>query len=305
MRKTKIRGCVVLLLLFVMLLHTSVVSAAAAAGSDNTAPSVPAGLKITNRTFTSITLSWTAASDNIAVKGYHVYKDGKKVNSVVKTGCTVSTLIPGKGYEFTVTAYDAAGNFSSPSKKITAATLSDITAPSVPEGLKAAAVAETEVSLAWYPSFDNVKVKSYEIFLDGVKKTGTSKTSYTCKDLLPGKSYIFTVKALDIAGNYSGFTKSLKIETLKDLKAPSAPAGLKIKSVKGTAITLEWNGSTDNVKVKGYKIYRNGVEVETANGSSRSVRALKSTIINIFYVKAYDLAGNISQASNSVMVLMQ
>ena len=43
---------------------------------DTTAPSVPAGLSASAVTSTSATISWTASSDNVAVTGYKVFRDG-------------------------------------------------------------------------------------------------------------------------------------------------------------------------------------------------------------------------------------
>ena len=275
----------------------------AAAVSDLQPPTAPGTLSASAASYTSITLRWRPSSDNTSIKGYEVYCNGGRKASTAATSYECKGLEPGKSYSFFIKAYDIAGNYSIQSNKIYYETLTDAAAPSVPEGLKASSVAGTEINLSWSPSSDNVKVKGYEVFCDGIRKGKISKTAYSCKGLIPGKSYSFTVKALDIAGNFSGLSRQLKVTTAKDLEAPTAPTGLKVKAIKSTGISLEWTASTDNIKVKGYKIYCNGIEVATSTRTERTVKISKGLGINILWVKAYDLADNISAGSKSVTVL--
>jgi hypothetical protein len=44
------------------------------AGQLTTAPSTPASLTASGTTSTTTNLSWTAATDNVAVTGYNVYR---------------------------------------------------------------------------------------------------------------------------------------------------------------------------------------------------------------------------------------
>jgi hypothetical protein len=50
------------------------VGAAYAGTADTTAPSTPASLTASGTTSTTTNLSWTAATDNVAVTGYNVYR---------------------------------------------------------------------------------------------------------------------------------------------------------------------------------------------------------------------------------------
>ncbi|MCY0927948.1 cellulase family glycosylhydrolase [Streptomyces sp. H27-H1] len=92
--------------------------------TDTTAPTVPAGLSATARTANSVSLSWTASSDNVAVTGYDVYRGTVKVNATVVTGTTYTNtgLAPSTAYSYTVRARDAAGNMSAPSAALTVTT---------------------------------------------------------------------------------------------------------------------------------------------------------------------------------------
>jgi chitodextrinase len=92
---------------------TAPCSAPAPSGTtDTTAPSQPAGLIVSSPAQTSVSLSWSASTDNVAVAGYGVYANGVSVGSTVSTRYTFSSLSCGTTYTLAVDAYDAAGNRS-------------------------------------------------------------------------------------------------------------------------------------------------------------------------------------------------
>ncbi|MCZ8523278.1 fibronectin type III domain-containing protein [Paenibacillus caseinilyticus] len=88
--------------------------------SDQTAPSAPGSLQVTAKTSSSVSLSWSASTDNVGVTGYTVAYGASKVD-VTGTSATVSGLAAGTSYTFSVTAKDAAGNVSAAST-VTAST---------------------------------------------------------------------------------------------------------------------------------------------------------------------------------------
>jgi len=271
--------------------------------ADFVSPSAPGALFASSRSFTSISLTWKPSNDNSGLKGYVVYCNGVKKASTSATSYVCKGFLPGKTYSFFVKAVDRADNYSVQSNIITAATPDDAVTPSAPSEIKTASVSETEANLLWSPSSDNVKVKCYEIYLDGAKKSSTTKTSYKVVSLAPGKSYIFTIKAIDVAGNQSVMSSQLKVTTINDLKAPDAPTGLKVNSVSGATVSLSWNAAKDNVKIKGYRVYCNGLVVADTSRTTRTVRNPTGLPIGFYWVKAYDLVDNTSPASNIVTVL--
>ena len=78
---------------------------------DTTAPTVPAGFKVVAGS-KKATLTWSAATDNVAVTGYEVYRGTTRVGTTTATTYTVTGLTTGGSYTFKVRAYDAKGNFS-------------------------------------------------------------------------------------------------------------------------------------------------------------------------------------------------
>ena len=91
--------------------------------SDSEAPSAPGNLTVTGVTSTSVALSWTASTDNVAVSGYDVYVDNVFQTSVTSTSAAISGLAPSTTYMVYVVARDAAGNKSNSSATVQAQTL--------------------------------------------------------------------------------------------------------------------------------------------------------------------------------------
>jgi hypothetical protein len=89
---------------------------------DTTPPSAPTNLTATATTSTSVSLGWSAATDDTGVAGYDVYNGGTLATSALTTSATVDGLAASTAYSFTVRARDAAGNLSPASGALTATT---------------------------------------------------------------------------------------------------------------------------------------------------------------------------------------
>jgi hypothetical protein len=108
---------------------------------DTTAPSTPAGLISSALTQTSLTLSWSAATDNVGVSGYRVYRDGALVASPATTSASITGLSASTSYAFTVAALDAAGNASAQSAPLSVTTSAPPPAATQPTPYSGAAIA--------------------------------------------------------------------------------------------------------------------------------------------------------------------
>ena len=92
---------------------------------DTTAPSVPTGLSAPSVTSSSVTLTWTASTDNAGgsgIAGYDVYRNGSLVGSPPSVGYTNSGLSAATAYNYRVRARDNAGNASAQGAQISATT---------------------------------------------------------------------------------------------------------------------------------------------------------------------------------------
>ncbi len=185
-------------------------------GPDTENPTAPT-LSSTTQTDSSASLTWTAATDNVAVTGYKIYKDGTLESTLGNilnynvTGLTASTA-----YNFTVTTLDAAGNESVASNTLnitTNSTSGDTENPTAPT-LSSTVQTDTTVDLSWSGATDNIAVTGYKIFKDGVlESTLGNVLTYQVTSLTASTSYNFTVTALDAAGNESVVSNTLAITT--------------------------------------------------------------------------------------------
>jgi glucose/arabinose dehydrogenase len=163
---------------------------------------------------------------------------------------------------------------------VTASGPADTEKPTAPASLrKDREPTASTVSLAWDASTDNVKVTGYDIYQHGqlMKQVDGAALAATVENLNPETTYDWTVFARDAAANVSAASNAVTIATLPappDTEAPGVPGGLRSTGKAATSVDLAWNASTDNVKVTGYEIYRDGAAVGTSDSTSTTVAGL-------------------------------
>lgn len=274
-----------------------------AGSTDTIAPTAPT-VSASGTTQTTTNLSWSGATDNVAVTGYDVYKDGVLLSSTASTSYAVSGLTNSTNYSFTVKAKDAAGNVSASSNAVSVTTLApapDTTAPTAPT-LSASGTTFTSTNLSWSGATDNVAVTGYDIYKDGVFLASTASTSYAVTGLSSSTTYSFYVQAKDAAGNISLASNTVNVTTsTPDTTAPTPPT-LSASGTTSSATNLSWSGATDNVAVTAYDVYKSGVFLASTTATSYTASGLSASTTYTFTVRAKDAAGNISGDSNTVSV---
>ncbi|MDP9259180.1 MAG: DNRLRE domain-containing protein [Actinomycetota bacterium] len=208
---------------------TAPTSIVVAAPNDTSPPTAPTGLSASGDQAT-LTLAWSASSDNLAVAGYDVLLNGSRVDSVSQTSYRFSGLSCGTSYTLGVAAVDAAGNRSTVSTltAATAACSTDTIPPSAPSNLQVSASDQASLTLAWNASSDNLAVAGYDLLLNGSLLDWASQTSYRFSGLSCGTSYTLGVAAVDAAGNRS---------TVSTLTSATAPCPTGPLNPCGTAVT--------------------------------------------------------------------
>ncbi|GAB3666281.1 hypothetical protein GCM10027589_31310 [Actinocorallia lasiicapitis] len=183
------------------------------------------------------TLSWGAVD---RATGYEVYRDGVKVGSPTGTIFKSADLAYGKGYKFTVKAVNAVPAETSPASNEITVTPKDTTKPTAPV-LTAGTASSNSVPLTWTASTDSqAGVAGYDVFKDGVKVNATliTATDLTVTGLEADKDYVFTVQAVDKAGNVSDLSNAANVHTLPIGQgtefAYNVAGSSKIKAANGT-----------------------------------------------------------------------
>jgi hypothetical protein len=89
-----------------------------------------------------------------------------------------------------------------------------------------------------------------------------------------------------------------------DTVPPTVPNGLAITAVSGSDVKVSWKPSSDDQRVTGYKIYRNGAYVKTTDGTSATDGGLKPKTRYCYRVSARDVSGNESAQSADVCAIL-
>ena len=172
---------------------------------DTTPPTAPGPLVVGSTTQTSITLSWSASSDNVAVTGYTIYKNGVATGSTTATNASVAGLTCGTSYTLAVDAYDAAGNHSTAGHS----RVSTLAAPARHPGsdrpggpLPRPRPAPSTHHLSWTAP-PTTPASPGTAATKNRTLAGATGTSYSYTGLSCGTSYTLAVDAYDAAGNRS------------------------------------------------------------------------------------------------------
>ncbi|MDD3652584.1 MAG: Ig-like domain-containing protein [Desulfotomaculaceae bacterium] len=282
-------------------------------GTDNTPPIWSNGsLTASNVGQTTLTLTWSGASDNEGVTGYRIYRGTTLLTPTPVSGNSykVNGLNKNTTYTFKVEAGDAAGNWSTDGPTTITRTLTkpDKQAPTwVEDNLTASNITHSGLTLTWNAATDNVGVTGYRVYQGSKLLTPAPITdlSYTVTGLSQLTKYTFTVQAEDKAGNLSSSGPKITVRTLAapDTSAPTWSKKCTLSAVDiGQTMLLIWDGALDNVRVTGYKVYQDGTLLTPTPvfGPIYSVTGLTPGVPYTFTVQAGDAAGNWSTDGPSV-----
>ncbi len=229
-------------------------------------------LSVTNRTTTTVDLSWPAASDDDGtVENYRVEVDGvpRETLDAATLNYQVTGLTPGTTYTFSVHAID-----DDDLEDFLSAPGTTLIAPIWPGGavLGTLSIAKTSVTLTWPAATDpDDGLDGYRVFQEGdlLDEVGPGVTSYLVSDLTPGTSYDFSVVAYDTDDLVSPALENTF--TTAPLNAPywSPDAALTISNRTTTTVDLSWPAaSDDDGTVDNYRVEVDGTPRQTLSGAT-------------------------------------
>jgi fibronectin type 3 domain-containing protein len=286
---------------------------------DSAPPSVPGTLTGTVG-LTSVSLSWGAATDNVAVLRYNVHRGASAgfaptaANRIAQpTGTTYNdTALPPGTYYYKVTAEDAAGNVGATSNELIAAVTGDVTPPGAP-GTLTATGGLSSVGLSWGAAADNVGVVRYNVHRGtsaGFTPTAGNRIaqptgmSYSDTGLSPG-TYYYKVTAEDAAGNVGASSNEASGVLTGDVTPPGPPGTLSATGGLSSA-TLSWGAATDNVGVARYNVHRSTTAGFTPSAANRIAQPTGTGYTDAtltpgtyyYRVTAEDAVGNVGSPTN-------
>lgn len=187
--------------------------------------------------------------------------------------------------------------------------------PSAPGFLNAEEISPREAVLRWGVASDDVGVAFYEVTLNGNLLTETETNEFKVTQLKPDTQYWVSVSAIDETDKRS-LPVGFQFKTLPDdgsgvgilaidSQAPSVPQNLRATSVGNTHVTLYWTPSKDNIAVSAYQVFQNGMLLQTVDSARAQLSGLQSGALYGFKVAAVDSSGNVSAATDNVLIRTQ
>lgn len=290
----------------------------------------------TSSNTSTLTASWTAATDNVGVTSYRAtLLEGQTILSettVTGTSLTLTglSLTVGLVYTIRVVAIDAAGN-QGPAESTDGITIvtppqgADTTAPGSVSQLtdEGATTTQTnQLSASWVAATDNVGVASYLVTLlqgaNAITQTTVTDThvSFAGLSLDLSQTYVIQVVALDAAGNAgpAETTDGILVVAPPDTQPPSAVSNLHDgggTTSSTTTLTASWTAATDNVGVTGYHIEllegQNLLSQTTVTGTTLTLTGLSLTVGSVYTIRvvAVDGAGNqgLAESTDGITVV--
>lgn len=242
--------------------------------SDTVAPSVPGVITSARISNTQVVLSWIAATDNIQVAGYKIFRNATQVG-ITDQPFYIDGAAPATNACYTVSAYDAAGNSSAENTQVCASAIAvaaDTTAPTAPGTLTATVISSSQIDLAWTASTDNIALAGYRVMAGGaaIASLPATATTYSHTGLNANTQYSYTVVAIDTSGNQASATTGA-LTTVP----PASPTG--VSATAGDAqVAISWTAVTGATS---YNIYRGTATGVTITNGTKVTGATSGTAI--------------------------
>jgi hypothetical protein len=276
---------------------------------DTTAPSVPANLAGDGSSATRVQLTWSASTDDVGVTGYQVYRNSSPVGTTTGTSYADTGRSPATTYQYSVSAYDAAGNNSAPCTAIFVTTRSNAAPVWVVGQQELTTNVGYSLVLTSVCSDADGDPLVFSV-QSGALPTGVSlvgqQLSGTC-------AAVQTATAVLRASDGITYTdQSIVFRVLNaDTTAPSVPTGLAGSAYSRERIDLSWALSSDpsvtNARtsgLQGYRLYRDGL-LRTSLGAAALAYSDEGLAANTLYsyrLSAFDAANNESAQCAAVAV---
>ena len=229
---------------------------APASASDTQPPTAPTNLSASAVSSSQINLSWTASTDNVGVTGYQIFRGGNRIGTTPNISYSDAGLSPSTTYTYTVTAYDAASNVSTPSAPASATTFAppppDTTPPSVSITAPANGAALSGTVTVTANATDNVAVASVQFQLDGVSLGAPVTGSGPLYNLswntttASNASHTLTAVATDTSGNTASSSISVNVNN------PPVISAVVAGSISSSGATITWTTNTASSSLVAY-----------------------------------------------------
>jgi chitodextrinase len=190
---------------------------------DTQAPSKPGNFRTTSVSSTLVNLAWSASTDNVGVAGYKVKRGTSDLISTQNLSFGDATVSPSTTYTYTVQAFDAAGNMSSPASLTVTTSAPPATTPNT---LTFNPVADAQVSRTKpntnYGSLDRLGVDNFPL-KDSLLKFKIA--GLNGREVTGAKLRFYTLNGTRDGGNIYSVTSNWEERTVTWNNAPNRTSG--------------------------------------------------------------------------------
>ncbi len=242
----------------------------------------------------------------LSVPNSYASYEWRRISDNALVSSTYTYNAPVGEYKIKVTEQFGCGSdFSSPYTVIPA---NGNNGPDAASSVSAIAVSNNTVQLYWNdnptPVNNETAFEIYRSISSGsgyilVGKTGADILSFLDQGLSANTKYYYIIRAVN-NNAASPVSAEVNATTQSDVTPPTAPGNLRVTNTSRTSVSLSWEASTDDVGVAKYEVYVNGVKSYVTANTTFTVNNLTALTTYGFFVKALDVAGNNSPASNQV-----
>ncbi len=304
---------------------------------DTEAPTTPTLLSVTPIASTQIDITWSVATDNFALSGYVLSRDGVPIATTTLTTYSDTGLTASTTYQYDVRAFDPSGNYSSSSNSLSTTTPNPPPPPppdpvaSSSNSVEGTATRVVVKDVIIDPGFSTTSISvttalptrfeirwgrtaSYEL---GYVATDALRTSYytMLTDLEPGTIYEYEIIGYTPAGNRTVIERG-QFTTRSSFDTIPPPNVLRFTAVaNGPNAELSWQ-LPPGEEVAFVRVVRShlGFPLSPVDGAvvyqGTALGAVDSGVLTRYspaYYTAfvYDTAGNISSGAVAVVYALQ
>ncbi|NLR94382.1 fibronectin type III domain-containing protein [Flammeovirga agarivorans] len=254
------------------------------------APTTPADVAVSNVSYTTASVSWTASTHILDVT--YTVTVGEMEYTTAETSLDLTGLAQGTEYDVTVQAVDENDIVSETSASVAFTTMIDY--PSTPANITVSEVNETSVTITW-DAITHSSDFDYVLTFGETEMT-VEGTSYTVTDLDENTSYDFT---LHVEDEYNFKSEVSEVQSvLTTYFAPVSPSEIKVTEITVNSATISWTAPLHAFEIS-YVITMGEQEYETS-ATSFTFEELTEATDYSFTIKTVNEKEEASENSDAV-----